>query len=84
MIFATFSVIENSESANKNIWFLPKRPYLLYKSTDYCPKGQIKFGIFYAPKSPPLRKTICKLNTCIIIYIIGSDKIILNESGDPF
>ena len=33
---------------------------------------------------PPLRKTICKLNTCIIIYIIGSDKIILNESGDPF
>ena len=61
MIFATFSVIENSESANKNIWSLCKRPYVTVQKYVLLFKRPNKTGYFYYEKSPPLQEMCCKL-----------------------
>ena len=62
MIFATFSVIENSESANKNIWSLCKKPHMTLQKYVLLFKRPNKTGYFYYEKSPPPPRNALQIN----------------------
>lgn len=75
MIFATFSVIENSESANKNIWSLCKKPYVTVQKYVLLFKRPNKTGYFYYEKSPPPPRNVLQIN---YLYLTANRQILQN------
>ena len=75
MIFATFSVIENSESANKNIWSLCKKPYVTVQKYVLLFKRPNKTSYFYYEKSPPPPRNVLQIN---YLHLTANRQILQN------